>query len=659
MSRLRQLSLLLTTMRYLTPSQIWHRGRRLARQRWLQYSGAQLAYATQWQYTSPNPLFEGLAELDVAHQISRHIESRNDVAREIAEGRFLFLHQTEEIDKIGWHSPTVSQLWRYQLHYFNYVQDLLIWECTDPANAAYATFRQLVRSWNDANQAYQGDGWHPYTIALRSVNWLHAIIGFKQYVQEDDLFRFELIGSLYTQAQYLFRNLELDVRGNHLLENIRALCWLGIAFDGSEPQRWYQRGIDLLTKEIEEQVLEDGGHFERTPGYHLVVLKDLLEIALWLKRNHRSCPDELHQAIHRMLDFLLALLPQNGLVPLFKDTAWDISPNPFDLLNVGAIYFDDPRYKLTEEFGLYPFLLFGQRGWDKFQTWPVSKSSQTSCLFKHSGWALICNPSKDDFCIIDVGKPCPDYLPAHAHADLLSYELTIDGQRIIVDSGVYEYTRGHWRDYFRSTRAHNTVEINATNQSDVWSSFRVAHRAQPDSVFFHQSSECVLAQASHNGYCRQHPPVTHRRTIVWCQQKFWLFVDELWGDGKVQSSNHIHLHPDVDLQPVNQTTWQFINTKRSLYLLGFGHDSYLYSKGQKEPFYQGWYSEKFGNLLSNQVLTLQKDAVLSCVHGYGIFYDVPGSIEMVSGFSVPRIVVSYADNSYMLELSPQVPPVFL
>jgi hypothetical protein len=99
--------------------------------------------------------------------------------------------------------------------------------------------------------------------------------------------------------------------------------------------------------------------------------------------------------------------------------------------------------------------------------------------------------------ILDVGKPCPDHLPAHAHADLLSYELMVAGCRIVVDSGVYEYTAGPWRDYFRSTRAHNTVEVGGTDQSEGGTASRRGERAQMR--FIGRDRFIGVARSSHDG----------------------------------------------------------------------------------------------------------------------------------------------------------------
>src|SRR5437773_983153 len=127
-------------------------------------------------------------------------------------------------------------------------------------------------------------GWHLYTISLRLVNWLHALSFFEEQMRDDRSYRQQFIGSLYGQAQILAGDLETDVRGNHLLENLCALLTAGSAFEGKEPQTWVQKAWKILEQELEEQILADGGHFERCPGYHVRVLKILLEMSVWLAR---------------------------------------------------------------------------------------------------------------------------------------------------------------------------------------------------------------------------------------------------------------------------------------------------------------------------------------------------------------------------------------
>src|SRR5262249_28301674 len=82
--------------------------------------------------------------------------------------------------------------------------------------------------------------------------------------------------------------------------------------------------------------------------------------------------------------------------------------------------------------------------------------------------------SGGDVLFLDVGHPSPRDLPPHAHADLFSIEASVGGVRMLVNSGTGDYERGAWRDYWRSTRAHNTVEVDGVDQSEVWHSFRMA-----------------------------------------------------------------------------------------------------------------------------------------------------------------------------------------
>lgn len=632
MNQLHRLRLLFWTMRYLTAAQAVSRGRRVVRRGFWRLTGRRAAQPTGWQLAPHQPLYAGLPEVAQAGIARQDVTAAIERARDASANRFCFLNRPIDLGgQAGWHDARLSQLWRYHLHYFDYTQDLLIQANAGEETAAYETFRALVNSWIDGNQKFTGDGWHPYTISVRIVNWLHAVAAFDARLREDEPFRGRLLGSLYAQAQVLATDLELDVRGNHLLKNLRAMLWAGVAFAGAEPQGWFQRAFELLRREVDEQVLPDGGHFERSPAYTLVVLKDCLEIGVWLRRNRDSAPPWLDDALRRMLDYLLAILPPDGQVPLLKDTAWDAAPAPHDLLAAGAIYFDDPAYKHGDDPGLYSSLLFGAAGCEKFQAWPSNREARGSRALVESGHYVMRDDMSGEYLIADVGKPCPDYLPAHAQADMLTYELSIDGQRIVVDSGIYEYAAGPWRDYFRSTRAHNTVEVAGENQSEMWSSFRVARRARPGRVFWQEKNDLVMLQGEHDGYCRQPVPVMHRRTVVWRKGHFWLVVDELKGKGQTSAESYVHFHPNLILEHVEDAVWRVQGCRAPLWLTAFGQQGHKVLTGQMEPRRQGWYSERFGQLQRNSVLTLRAQGGLPICFGYVISRHNPARVRVTSG----------------------------
>ena len=57
-------------------------------------------------------------------------------------------------------------------------------------------------------------------------------------------------------------------------------------------------------------------------------------------------------------------------------------------------------------------------------------------------------------------------IAAHAHADALAIELRVNDTEVLADPGTYCYHgEREWRDYFRSTIGHNTLELLSQDQS--------------------------------------------------------------------------------------------------------------------------------------------------------------------------------------------------
>ena len=121
--------------------------------------------------------------------------------------------------------------------------------------------------------------------------------------------------------------------------------------------------------------------------------------------------------------------------------------------------------------------------------------------------------------LIDVAPIGPDYIPAHAHADSLSYEFSMCEQRIVVNSGVSHYQKGEARDFQRGTAAHSTIEIDCKNSSEIWDSFRVARRAKVYKVSLDENNRIVIT-AEHDGYLRLKKQCIHKRT--------WLLIRDRW-----------------------------------------------------------------------------------------------------------------------------------
>ena len=170
-------------------------------------------------------------------------------------------------------------------------------------------------------------------------------------------------------------------------------------------------------------MLSDGGHYERSPVYHLIVLRDLLEVEAAVPG---SVPADV---IERMQRFAAGLARPDGQPALFNDGTLDLAP----------------RLELPPpQEGLSVFPETGYAVWRRGGVWLA----------------------------FDCGPPSPPYLPAHAHADALSFQLWLDGAPVVVDPGMPTYEQGAERDWFRGTRAHSTVSIDGRDQFELWGAFR-------------------------------------------------------------------------------------------------------------------------------------------------------------------------------------------
>jgi len=150
------------------------------------------------------------------------------------------------------------------------------------------------------------------------------------------------------------------------------------------------------------------------------------------------------------------------------------------------------------------------------------------------------------FALLDVGEIGPDYLPGHAHAETLSFELSLFGQRCIVNSGVSRYGDGEERLRQRGTAAHSTVEIDGENSSEVWGGFRVARRARPFGLSIEETDEAISVTCSHDGYKRLIGKPVHTRQ--WYFEPGQLVVTDHVQGGFNQAVAYYHLHPDAKVR---------------------------------------------------------------------------------------------------------------
>lgn len=405
-----------------------------------------------------------------------------------------------------WDDPSHAKLWRYNLHYF------------DDLNAADAASRAgehatLVSRWIAENAPGQGTGWAPYPASLRIVNWIAWALAAPGVARLDR----RALDSLAAQTRWLASRLELHLLGNHLWANAKALAFSGLFFDGAEADAWRGRGCDILARELEAQVLSDGGHFELSPMYQGTILQDVLDL-LQMDRVFPGCLptaliDALLAAAPLMGRWLRVMTHPDGEVSFFNDAAFGIAPRYAALADYAA--------RLGLDFDASPLKV-------------LEPLAQSGYVRMSSARAVV---------ICDVAPLGPDFLLAHAHADTLSFELSLDGRRVLVNGGTSTYAAGPERERQRGTAAHNTVIVDEQNSSDVWASFRVARRARPLDASWTDQGGVVSVSAAHDGYRHRPGRVTHRRRWELGANALRI-TDDL--DGRPSSARAVfHLHPDV------------------------------------------------------------------------------------------------------------------
>jgi uncharacterized heparinase superfamily protein len=425
---------------------------------------------------------------------------------------FEFLNEAKRIPEGGWEPVDASDLWRYNLHYFDDLNAL-------GAESRRAWHQQAVEDWIRSNPPGTGTGWEPYPTSLRVVNWIkYALAG-----QESSEAAMQ---SLATQGRALRRRLEYHLLGNHLFANAKALVFAGLYFEGPEADAWLHKGMSLLAREIPEQILPDGGQFERSPMYHALALEDVLDLINLTSAYRAAAPARWvvpvaswRSIAERMRAWLLAMCHPDGEIALFNDAAHGIAPPLSELQR----YADE---------------LIGSG-----QELPAAQHRVRCIHLRDSGYVRAEAP--DAVLFTDVAPVGPDYLPGHAHADTLSFEFSLYGGRVIVNGGTSQYATGSVRDAERGTPAHTTVTVNGENSSEVWAGFRVARRARPFNLKVDESEEEVRIFCSHDGYKRLPGKPVHRR--AWRLRKGELRVEDRI-EGRYQTAvARYHLHPSVEV----------------------------------------------------------------------------------------------------------------
>lgn len=389
--------------------------------------------------------------------------------------------------EINWNYSGHGKLWTYHLNYFDYLHQ---------PDMEWSTGLDLINDFLQ-NPGARTEGLEPYPISLRTINWIKFLAIHQEFPEH-------IVKELYAHYKILSKKIEYHLLANHLLENAFSLLFGAVFFQDKKLIRTTRK---ILKAELKEQILKDGGHFELSPMYHIILLQRALDCYNLLINNDHHLQDIeqlLKEKIQKMVNWLYTVMFSNGDIPLFGDS-----------VEGQAI-----EAKVVLEY--------------------ASKMGFESDVVRLSDSGYRKRVRENFEMVMDVGNIMPTYQPGHSHADALSFVLYHQGKPIIIDRGISTYETGEFRNEERGTASHNTVVINNKNQSDMWGGFRVGRRAQVQIV---KDNENIL-EASCWGYGNTN--AMHSRT--WHFKKGVIIIKDSVRNLSDKSVAYFHFHPLCEIK---------------------------------------------------------------------------------------------------------------
>jgi hypothetical protein len=410
----------------------------------------------------------------------------NDKDAYLGNGTFAFLNISHKFNSlIDWELMKYGKLWQYNLSYFDYLKQISL-----SKQEGIDMIEQFLACPN-LNSSIE-----PYPTSLRVINWI-------KFVSLNEIATTHIIDAIYNQMSYVSNKIEYHLLGNHVLENAFCLLHGGYFF---KDYYFINLANNILQEQLEEQILEDGGHFELSPMYHQIILFRVLEAIDMLKYN---CSSEetllvyLEGKASKMISWLDNISFRNGDIPLVNDAALGVAPTTQQLKS-------------------------------------ISKSLKVPIIsngLSESGYRKYLNDYYE--VMFDVGDIGPYYQAGHAHADTFNIILYCKNNPILVDTGISTYEANERRYIERGSSSHNGVTVQNKNHSQIWSSFRVAKRAK---VFIRQDNYDSIT-AFHDGY--KDLGVIHERKVIFSICEL-IIQDSIIGNNRNETATaHFHFHPNV------------------------------------------------------------------------------------------------------------------
>jgi hypothetical protein len=554
--------------------------------------------------------FFGHAPLDVGVPVNWHRDPLTGIEAPLSFGKELNYRD----DKLVGNVKILWELGRHQ----HLIPLAAAYACTGELRYRDAVVAQ-IEGWIDANPYGLGIHWcSALEPALRLISWavVHSLLVLRD--GGNGLFSAvanpsKLGRAIYQHAWFVRHFLSRhSSANNHLIGELTGLWVACCVFElGKQGEAWAETAQKELEREAQLQVYPDGVDKEQACYYHLWVLEYFLFTWIVGLRSERKFSAAFSERILAMSGFLRAITPARGEPPQIGDAddgfvtrfnvAWPEHAYRDVLAAVETVFaIKIPASPLPQKAFWYAFCLgnipkAGEQISTTGNTYPA--------LFRDGGYAVL--GRRAVHAVFDAGPLGYPSIAAHGHADALNVCLALDGAWWLVDPGTYAYHTEHgWRDYFRGTAAHNTVQMDGRNQSEMGGPFlwlRHAHARLIDAGM--DAPGVQWAVGEHDGYDKLGGRHTRRIELGTTGDEFTI-SDDVQGSGGHELAIHFHFAPDIDLAPGPQGgTWRITRagTERRIEMLVDDTWHWEVFRGSESPRL-GWFSPALGTKVPSSTL---------------------------------------------------------
>ncbi len=450
-------------------------------------------------------------------------------------------------------------LWELNRHQHFFTLGVAFWLTKDERYAK--AFAGQIDSWIDQNPPGQGVNWaSSLEVAYRAMSWLWAF----QLFRHAEAFSIELFSKavkyLYLHGRHIERYLSKYYSPNtHLTGEALGLYYLGTQLPFlTRAEHWRKVGEDILMGEVTRQIYDDGVYFEQSTWYqrytvdiylHFIVLR-----AAFNNEPGGAPASELEKRLQAALEFMMYVTRPDGTTPMIGDD------DGGRLLPLTGAAPDDHRGTLAAGAALFGrgdmksvagdasqevFWLLGANGLASYTTLIAEEPDAASKAFEAGGYYAMRDGwlDTDNYLLIDCGD-VGAMSGGHGHADALSVEMSLRGKTLLADSGTYTYHESkEMRDYFRSTKAHNTLTVDDRSSSEPGASFGWRSKANAEAVGWLSNDRFDFFEGRHDGYRRLGSADDHTRSILFLKQDYFIVRDHIKAAGDHEHSLNFHFTP--------------------------------------------------------------------------------------------------------------------